>query len=635
MTDPWPLAGPAIPIGLEVVEPLAQGPLTAVVHCLEVASGQHVVAKLPAPDTAHPHVAAEALRIEAQIRSTVRHPGVLALTRMDGSALVGPYFPDGALEPYLLTAVPPVLALKLVVQVAAALDAVHAAGWVHGDVNASNILCDWADERFVLADFGAARPVGTSSAARRQLPGRGCPPEALQGGLVHPAEDVFALGRLADACLPAGRPAGVTELLRRTGSPDPRRRPITATAFAVALRQAWLPHAMPSGTPATAAGPLGPDSAPTRPAHPSALGVTALAQRLSVVAAGLSPGERHALRDLLRRAEHATASAATALAAVTVEVFGRAEALAAFEETGLAHALADGPRTAAQAAAHCGLAAEPTRIVLDLLAAQAVVHRIPHGEGSSAASVEYRLAPAIAALYTGDGDRSSRPIGLARTFWADLSHWLYTGTATVPMDGDRTGAGYRDTTSVLGAATVSDARTLASTLAEDEGIASARWIVDVGAGSGVWGRALLPVARHARLALVDRPEALPAAGDPGIEPLVQPVAGDWRALPLRPGSVDVVIMANVCHLEDDDGVARLIEMAARLIRPGGRLLIVDTISSALDQGTLLQSMHLGIRTRRGRVHPGSSYRSWCDLAGLNPLVEHRLSSGLTALVAAA
>jgi ubiquinone/menaquinone biosynthesis C-methylase UbiE len=49
--------------------------------------------------------------------------------------------------------------------------------------------------------------------------------------------------------------------------------------------------------------------------------------------------------------------------------------------------------------------------------------------------------------------------------------------------------------------------------------------------------------------------------------------GDIYDLPLANGSFDVVILHQVLHFLDDG--ARAIHEAARVLRPGGRLLVVD------------------------------------------------------------
>jgi SAM-dependent methyltransferase len=682
---------PGLPTTLRPIAVLASGPLTTVIRCRHNA-GPDVAVKAMRPGTADPHLAVTALQTEALIRSTVRHPAILPLAEAvdspTGPLLIGPFVPDGTLESRLGTALPLATAFDIIDAIAGGVDALHAAGWVHGDLSGANILCDWSAGRWVLADFGAAQRIGAHAGSVRQIPGTTCPPELWRHEPANPATDVFALAHLVDRCLPAVRPAGVIAILRRGTATEPRQRPSSAAGLATALRRAWslddsargtaqrgvaIPVAVPRGVVVPVVAPADDGASAAVRSAEVMPGVAALASRLDSLATDLTPGERLALHGLLRRAEQSAAAATAALATTTVTVLGRAEALAIFEEAGLAHTLAEateGPSTADRLAEQCGLAVEPTRIILDLMVLLGVVTRQVAGEHS-----EYRLARPILPLYAGDVGRISRPIGEARRLWTDLAHWLYTGTAPVAMDGDPSGTGYRNAAAVLGAALRTDSQALATALVRDGHLATASRMVDIGAGSGVWSRALLPVVPRAELVLVDRFEVLSdllrdvsvsarserseprsanegvsvsarserseprsanegvsAHRDPATGHAVHLVAADWRALPLTPAAFDLVILANVCHLEDGDGAAKLIGAAGALLRPGGRLIVIDAVGDPADEGALLQSMHLGIRTRRGRVHPRASYRLWCDRAGLRPVGEYVLPSGFTALV---
>ncbi len=119
-------------------------------------------------------------------------------------------------------------AARLVAQVAAALDAAHAAGVIHCDVKPSNVILD---ERGTakLADFGVAR--AARGPAEHELLGtpRYIAPERIEGKAPSPASDVYGLGLIAYELI-AGSPAleGLTtdDLLRERleGAPPSLRR---------------------------------------------------------------------------------------------------------------------------------------------------------------------------------------------------------------------------------------------------------------------------------------------------------------------------------------------------------------------------------------------------------------------------
>jgi len=77
--------------------------------------------------------------------------------------------------------------------VAAACDAashLHANGWVHGDINPSNLVVD--GDRTVLIDLGIARAIGEAGTPRGTHAYMA--PEQVRGEAWTPATDVFALG---------------------------------------------------------------------------------------------------------------------------------------------------------------------------------------------------------------------------------------------------------------------------------------------------------------------------------------------------------------------------------------------------------------------------------------------------------
>jgi len=94
---------------------------------------------------------------------------------------------------------------RLVTQVAAALDAAHAAGVIHCDLKPANVVLDPSGIA-KLTDFGIAR--AARDPAEQELLGtaRYIAPERVEGGAVTARTDVYGLGLLAYELL-AGQPA--------------------------------------------------------------------------------------------------------------------------------------------------------------------------------------------------------------------------------------------------------------------------------------------------------------------------------------------------------------------------------------------------------------------------------------------
>jgi ABC-type amino acid transport substrate-binding protein/predicted Ser/Thr protein kinase len=102
----------------------------------------------------------------------------------------------------------PTFAVKVVEQVAAALDAAHEAGLIHRDIKPSNILI--TDREFVyLIDFGLARTAGDSglTTAGSTLGTMAyMAPERFEGKQVDSTADIYALACVLYECLTGVRP---------------------------------------------------------------------------------------------------------------------------------------------------------------------------------------------------------------------------------------------------------------------------------------------------------------------------------------------------------------------------------------------------------------------------------------------
>jgi len=124
--------------------------------------------------------------------------------------------------------------VRLLAQVANALDAAHAAGLIHRDIKPQNILIDKGDHAY-LADFGLIK-----APEEARLTGTGqfigtidyVAPEQIQGDPATPASDCYALAGVLYECLtgevPFPKPSEAATLHAHVMSPPPtisERRP--------------------------------------------------------------------------------------------------------------------------------------------------------------------------------------------------------------------------------------------------------------------------------------------------------------------------------------------------------------------------------------------------------------------------
>jgi serine/threonine-protein kinase PknK len=111
-----------------------------------------------------------------------------------------------------------------------ALLALHARGWVHGDLKPEHLIFDGA--RLRLIDLGLACALG---AAPRGGTSGYLAPEYLVGGLASVQGDLYALGRTLERAAGASAPEAIATLVAACVAEDPRDRPASAEAALATL----------------------------------------------------------------------------------------------------------------------------------------------------------------------------------------------------------------------------------------------------------------------------------------------------------------------------------------------------------------------------------------------------------------
>jgi SAM-dependent methyltransferase len=542
----------------------------------------------------------------------------------DGPLLVGPWVDGGSLRELGPGPSPADFVPALAEGIGGALDELHASGWWHGDVSPGNVLLDgW---RPVLCDFGSSRRLGARAVRNGRLVATPhlCAPEVWAGLPVDGRADLYSLGVLLFRALTgawpfdAATPAGFADLhLRATVPPARHLRPSVEEVLRRALAKAPADRYSSGtelGAALRAASSGGAEHAASDP-------VSAAGERLETFAAGLNGRERAALRVVLRRSAAAEAQAWHETERLGMQLFAPAAALLALEDSGAAAALAAGSRTPGEVAAACRADERPLSLLLEFLAAAGLLVR----EGD-----RYRLPPGPATLYAAQEHTGSpvRPFREAASFWSQLSEWAATGATFDQMDRPD-GSLYARAAVRSRALAAEPARQLVEAL-RARGLTHGD-VLDVGAGSAVWGLAIAG-ATGGRLTALDRSLVLEVARanaeSAGLGERFKAFAGDWRTLPLPVEEFDLAVLANVCHLEPPGEVARLLGRVSVALRPGGTIVVVDTMPGerAEDVGALLQALHLALRTHAGSVHAADAYRGWLHEAGFEGLEQIPLRS---------
>lgn len=184
------------------IERLGHGSTAQVELALDEVAGKRVVVKRFTGLRDAPAVLREARALAA-----VRHPRIVPFLEVDKRGddvhLVLAYAEGGNARKLIEREgpLPPARALALARDLLEGLEALHAAGIVHCDVKAENLLLD-AEGRGMLGDFGSAR-FQAPDLADATLTGAGAEgslstisPEALRGAPPAPERDVYAAGAL-------------------------------------------------------------------------------------------------------------------------------------------------------------------------------------------------------------------------------------------------------------------------------------------------------------------------------------------------------------------------------------------------------------------------------------------------------
>jgi streptogramin lyase len=243
--------------GYRIDARLARGGMGVVYRATHLGLDRPVALKVIARELAGDASFRDRFLRESRLAASLDHPAVVpvfdsrevdgelivAMRLVTGGDLRGLIERDGPLSPQRATA--------LLGQVAAALDAAHAAGIVHRDVKPHNVLVE--GERAYLSDFGLAKSIDESGGSAASVVGTAAymSPEQWRGEAVGPPADVYSLGcvlfEAVTGVVPYARadadpeatprlPAGLEGAIEKATAPRPEDRFATAAQLIEAAR---------------------------------------------------------------------------------------------------------------------------------------------------------------------------------------------------------------------------------------------------------------------------------------------------------------------------------------------------------------------------------------------------------------
>ena len=633
----------------QVVTLVYRSPFNEVYCCREVRLDRNVAVKVTRLDDANRATASSRLRREALIRSTIEHANILPLDRAVrrrwdltwrglgplGGTLLDRY---GSLRPEAY--------VSLTREIGSALDRLHSAGWIHGDLNGRNIVFG-GDGRAVLIDFGSVRHIGSRNGGETGLDitPEVVPPEVWRGEPADGRSDLYGLGVLLYRSM-TGRypfqgdavavlPRAALRFSRAFPSLRSRIRPLgrESSRCSYGLWRRILRSASGRGRKMAAelsravaadAGLKEDGSAARSQSLPRAGGarlepglgaetVRAAGAQLERFAGNLSDREQEALRALLNWLQEARAKATSEVSALTTKLFAVPAALLALEQIGASEVLADGATTPEELAAACGAPRSTTTCLLEVSPPPNCSGRGPILPAASARS----------ALPDWKAPGDSQPADSGGGRLLELAAGLGAHPPALPRHGPpgrvRLLPGCRVAGQSRRGAGAPARRLPAIFRSTAAGRGDPRCRRGLGGleprGRGRRSRGYRNGGRPPRGIEIARARAESA----GLGARFESLEGDWRTVPLPSEAFDLVLVANLCHLEPGEEVAVLLRRLRPPLRPGGLLVIVDTIPEREEAPLtiLLTGLRLALRTPRGGIHDLESYRRWLKAAAFS------------------
>ena len=276
-----------------------------------------------------------------------------------------------------------------------------------------------------------------------------------------------------------------------------------------------------------------------------------------------------------------------------------------------------GPRPLGQLVAETGTSVRGLTAILNALVGLKLLARVEGG---------YALTPESAAFLV-----SSKPDYRGQFFqhhteqllpqWQHLAEVVRTGKPVVRTDRQREGGEYfaRFVESLF-----PGNYPAARALGEHLGLAKATApvsVLDIGAGSGVWGIALAKQSSHVRIRAVDWPRVLEVtrrvASRHGVADRLTTGAGDLFEADFGQGH-QVAVLGHILHSEGPDRCRRLLQKTYAALAPGGTLAIHEFVPDDDRSGPpqpLIFAVNMLVNTEAGSTYTFAEMGTWLREAG--------------------
>ncbi len=277
-----------------------------------------------------------------------------------------------------------------------------------------------------------------------------------------------------------------------------------------------------------------------------------------------------------------------------------------------------GPKTAAALAAETATSERGVRAVLNALTGVELIGKDAEGR--------YSLTPESAAFLV-----STSPSFAGGLFkhacaqliprWLALSEIVRTGEPAPHVDGEASAeARFREFVEDIFPMSYAPARALARALVPEAGEIAVR-VLDVGAGSGVWGIALAQRSAEVRVTAVDWPKVLEVTRSVaerfGVADRVETRAGDFFAVDFGQ-NYQIAVLGQILHSFGEIRARVLLAKVFEALAPGGTIVVaeflVDEARASQTHG-LVFAVNMLVGTLDGDAYAFSEIAGWLKDAG--------------------
>ena len=149
-----------------------------------------------------------------------------------------------------------------------------------------------------------------------------------------------------------------------------------------------------------------------------------------------------------------------------------------------------------------------------------------------------------------------------------------------------------------------------------------RRVLDLGGGIGGYAMAFSRALEDLAVTVVDIPEVAEIGrqgiAGTGLQDRIEFLGGDYHEVALGSG-YDLVLLANVLHIDKPDKAEALVRRAADTLNPGGRVCVVDFAIDDQKRSNVMGALFAINMRNFGDTHSEPEIRGWMQAAGIGSI----------------